>query len=332
MPDETARQGGMAFRVEKEVENHSERENAKKRGDRERKERGGREAQERTRKERTREERTAPEREKARVAPQIDLSNFKERLREGEKARVAAETNALELLGVAERELQSALQLGHPYLRTASNQLVYIADILENYRKLRALLDTLAGGELWPCILTHSKDTRPLSAPLEISPTLAAMLVAQIREASTGELPFPSAPALDAQLAVGGHQPYFLGPTQKLVGLPAENAEAGFVYGAKLDADIRAPFSPPAPLDQKEEPPRARVAVETRRPNLTVVFTHGYFDSSLEQFGISTPAVRSVAYGRYRFGIEVKGFHCFQESLVSVPEQLKVSLDLVPKD
>jgi hypothetical protein len=45
MPDETARQGGMAFQVEKEVENHSEQENAKKRGNRERGEKGGREAQ-----------------------------------------------------------------------------------------------------------------------------------------------------------------------------------------------------------------------------------------------------------------------------------------------
>src|SRR5262245_44571630 len=99
------------------------------------------------------------------------------------------------------------------------------------------------------------------------------MLVAQLRKVSTGELPFPSAPAEPVQRdAVGGElrlaQPYFFGPTQRLVGLPAENAETGFVRGAKLDTDIRLPFSPPEPLDQgQEEPPRARVAVETRRPN-----------------------------------------------------------------
>ena len=116
-----------------------------------------------------------------------------------------------------------------------------------------------------------------------------------------------------------------------MVGLPAENAEAGFVRGAKLDTDIRAPFSPPEPPDQKQEPPRARVAVETRRPNLTVVYTHGYF-SGTYQLGVSTPAIGSVAYGFYRFGIEFKGFHWLQESLVCVPDQLKVSLDLVPKE
>jgi hypothetical protein len=80
------------------------------------------------------------------------------------------------------------------------------------------------------------------------------------------------------------------------------------------------------------EPPQARVAVETAKPNLTVIYTHGYFLSTMKQLGVSTPASGNLAYGLYRFGIEVKGFHIFQESLVSVPEQLRISIDLVPEN
>jgi hypothetical protein len=255
-----------------------------------------------------------------------------------EKLRVAAETNALEL-DQGERELQSALQLDKTYLRIPSGQQVYIRDILDNYRKLRRALDALAVGELWPCLLTQSEGSPRFSAPLDVPPALAAMLVAELRTASTEELPFPSAPADPLQFAVNGKveeklkraQPFFIRAAAKLLGLPAKNAEAGFIRGAKLDTDLRVPFSPPQPPDQEHEPPRARLAVSTAKPNLTVVYTHGYF-SSVYQLGVSTPASGSVAYGWYRFGIEVKGFHFFQESLVSVPDQLKVSLDLVPRE
>jgi hypothetical protein len=115
---------------------------------------------------------------------------------------------------------------------------------------------------------------------------------------------------------------------RKLIGLPAYNAEGGFLRGAKLDVDARRPFSPPEPPDHQQEPPRARVAVETAKPNLTVVYTNGHLPGTLKQFGVSTPASASVAYGLCCFGIEVDGFPFFQESLVSVPDQLRVSLDL----
>jgi hypothetical protein len=264
-----------------------------------------------------------------------------------QEVRVLAETNAPELLRQAELELYSALEaalkypshLADPYLRIAEKQPVYIKDIIENYRRLRDLLDTLAAQELWPCILTQSRP--PFAAPLDVPPDLAAILVDHIRLASTGELPFPSAAANLVQFAalekaddlgLSHLQPLFYGDGHKFVGLPTENAEAGFVRGAKLDTDLRVPFSPPEPPDQVQEPPRARVAVETEKPNLTVVWTHGYFTSRLGQLGVSTPATGNLAYGLYRFGLEHMGRHWFQESLVSVPDQLRVSLEITIKD
>jgi hypothetical protein len=252
---------------------------------------------------------------------------------------IAAETNAPELLGQMERDLQTALHEGQPYLRTADSPPVCISDVVENYTRLRKLLDTLTMSELWPCVVTQWKDALPFSAPLDVPPALAAMLIAQLRTVSAGDVPFPSAPAAPTQSAVAEAslkelaltQPYLVGATQRLIGLPKDRAEAGFIRGAKLDADARLPFSPVEPLDQRQEPPQARVSVETAMPNLTVVYTHGYFLSTLKQLGVSTPASASVAYGLYRFGIEVKGFHVFQESLVSVPDQLRISLSLVPQ-
>jgi ribosome assembly protein YihI (activator of Der GTPase) len=329
MPDEYA--------IRRQVETkHSEQEKAEETPAQRRK------AKRRAAEEANAKERAAAEQQKAQERAAAEQERAKERAKERaaaeqEKARVAVETNAPEVVGVVERELQSALQVGSLYWRTASNQLVYIGDILNNYRKLRRLLDTLAADELWPCILTHSMDARPFSAPLEVPPTLAAMLVAQLRTASTDELPFPSAPADAVQHAVAvaaeekslellRFHPFFFWSRGKLVALPAENAEAGFVRGAKLDTDIRAPFSSHEPLDLNEEPPRARVAVETS-PNLTVIYSHGYFASTTKQLGISTPACGTLAYGLYRFGLEIKGYHLFQESLVCVPEQLRVLLD-----
>jgi hypothetical protein len=257
---------------------------------------------------------------------------------EQEEARVAAVTNAPALLSAEERKLRSAMRLDKPYLRTASNQSVYIADIIRNYRKLRRLLHTLTRKELWPCVPTRTTDGQLFSAPLDVPPTLAAMLVAELRKVSTDEMPFPSAHAGSVQQTVAAQlgkrtklataQPYFVGPDEELVGLPAENAEVGFIRGAKLDTDIRVPFSGRKPHNASEEPPRARVAVETEKPNLTVIYTHGYFASTLTQLGVSTPASGSVAYGLYRFGIETKGRQLFQDSLVSVPHQLTVFLDL----
>jgi hypothetical protein len=181
------------------------------------------------------------------------------------------------------------------------------------------------------------------------------MLIAELWKVSSHDSPFPSASAAPVQEAVVERVrsdevwslPYFAGTTERLVGLPAVNAEAGFLRGAKLDTDVRAPFSrreaprddefPPPPADNPpppaddDEPPRARVAVETAKPNLTVVFTNGYFASTRKQLGVSTPAIASIAYGLYRFGIEIQRFQWFQESLVSVPDQLRISLDLVPQ-
>jgi hypothetical protein len=251
----------------------------------------------------------------------------------------AAETNAPELLGQAERNLQTALHEGQSWLPALNASPICINDILENYRRLRNALDTLTSGQLWPCAVTSCKGASPFSAPLDIPPSLAAMLVAQLRAASTGELPFPSAPAPSVQSAIAEaapelalDQPYLVGATQKLVALPADNAEAGFLRGAKLDTNVRMRLSTAGLPDQSQDPPQALVAVETAMPNLTVVYTHGYFLSTLKQLGVSTPATGCLAYGFYRFGIEVKGFHVFQASLVSIPDQLRVSLNLVPQD
>jgi hypothetical protein len=258
------------------------------------------------------------------------------RAKEREREFIAAQTNAPELLGQLERDLQTALLSGQPYLRVGNSPPVFISDILVNYRRLQSALATLAVGELWPCALTQRSDGSPFSAPLDVPPRLATMLIDQLRGMSTGELPFPCAPAGLIQRTDIGElsraQPYLYGEAQKLVGLPAFNAEAGFVRGAKLDIDARAPFSPPEPPDQGQEPPHARVAVETVRPNLTVIYTNGYFISTLKQLGVSTPASSNVAYGLYRFGLELEGLHIFQESLVSVPEQVRVSLPFGPRE
>jgi hypothetical protein len=267
--------------------------------------------------------------------------NASARAKERQRDSIPGQTNAPELLGHLERHLQAALFDGQQYLRVASRPPIYINDILANYQRLQSALATLAVGELWPCAVTQQTDGLPFSAPLDVPPSLAAMLIDQLRAVSTGELPFPSAQALPVQIAVSEKaglgeltrvQPYLFGEGQKLVGLPSSDAEAGFVRGAKLDIDARAPFSPPEPPDPGQEPPHARVAVETAKPNLTVVYTNGYFISTLKQLGVSTPASANIPYGLYRFGLEVEaGLHFFQESLVSIPDQVRVWLSLEPQ-
>jgi hypothetical protein len=248
----------------------------------------------------------------------------------------AAETNALELLGRSEHDLQAALHEDRRYLHNPKGAPISIKDILENYCRLRNAIDRTTLGELWPCLVTQRRNGAPFSAPLDISPSVAAALVAEIRSASPSGAPFPFAPAPLVQSAAAKAlpeaaraQPYFFGASQNLVGLPKENVEAGFVRGAQLDVDVRM-SSPMQPLTGQETA-GAQVAVETPKPNITVVYTHGYFLSTLKQLGISTPALGHLAYGLYRFGIEVDGYHLFQESLVSIPDQLRVRLDLEPQ-
>jgi len=246
--------------------------------------------------------------------------------------------NAPESLEFTERNLQLALHSGNRYFFNTESHPIYIEDILEDYGRLRTSLDTLTMGELWPCVLTEPEHSSIFSVPLDVPPPLAAVLVSELRKQATDQHPFPSAPAEAVQIAAAKRadefaksQPY-LTPTHLLIALPAENAEAGFVHGANVDVNVRAPFSPLFKPPDNEEPPMARVAVRTKKPNLTVVYTHGRFMSTLTQLGVSTPAAGNLAYGFYCFGIEVNGFSWFQKSLVIVPNQLDVLLELSTKE
>lgn len=253
--------------------------------------------------------------------------------------RVSNIVNDPQILDAYDHALLETLVDHKPYAHFAdSGSPVYVADISSNFKRLELELDSLIEDDLWPCIITHIDPRNSFSAPLDVSATLAASLVAHLRRSSTRQLPFPSVRADVIQYAVAREnraeahlQPYFFGD-QSLIGLPAKRAALGFVRGAKFDAILRRPFSPPTPLDEAEDPPRARIAVETRKPNLTVVYTNGYFASSLMQLGPSTPASGNVAFGLYRFGIEWENAHIFQDSIVSVPDQLRIYLDLAPKD
>jgi hypothetical protein len=77
---------------------------------------------------------------------------------------------------------------------------------------------------------------------------------------------------------------------------------------------------------EDDEPPSEEFVVTTDDTNQEILFATGYFISTKQGFGISTPATRRLQWGSYSFGINKRGRPIFSETVWTVPDVLSIHL------
>ncbi|MGU3468825.1 hypothetical protein ACLBXO_28670 [Methylobacterium sp. C33D] len=74
-------------------------------------------------------------------------------------------------------------------------------------------------------------------------------------------------------------------------------------------------------------PPSEEFTVNTDEAGIQVLFATGYFISTRQGFGISTPAKRALHWGPYLFGWYNAGGAKFSDIIWTVPNQVEIYLD-----
>lgn len=82
------------------------------------------------------------------------------------------------------------------------------------------------------------------------------------------------------------------------------------------------------PIREDDEPPSDDFIVTTDEPMIEILFATGYFISTRQGFGISTPAIRRLKWGPYIFGMNISGHYKFSETLWVVPDVHEIHLRL----
>lgn len=81
------------------------------------------------------------------------------------------------------------------------------------------------------------------------------------------------------------------------------------------------------PADRNNNgPPSDEFEITTDLPNEEILFSTGFFVSTEQGFGISTPATRRLEWGVYTFGINRGGSRKFSQTAWTVPDVLSVHL------
>jgi hypothetical protein len=77
---------------------------------------------------------------------------------------------------------------------------------------------------------------------------------------------------------------------------------------------------------EDDDPPSEEFTITTDEGNQEVLFATGYFVSTRQGFGISTPARRKLEWGPYMFGINKRGEPAFSDTVWTVPAVLSIHL------
>jgi hypothetical protein len=92
-----------------------------------------------------------------------------------------------------------------------------------------------------------------------------------------------------------------------------------------LSDTIAGRASQPASRED-DEPPSEEFKVTTDDPNQEILFATGYFISTRQGFGISTPAIRKLPWRPYIFGINKRRELLFSDTVWTVPDVLSIHL------
>jgi hypothetical protein len=76
------------------------------------------------------------------------------------------------------------------------------------------------------------------------------------------------------------------------------------------------------------DPPEEDFTVETDEPKIEILYATGYFISTRQGFGISTPATKRLKWGPYIFGMNKPNGFKFSETLWVVPDVKNIYLRL----
>jgi hypothetical protein len=105
--------------------------------------------------------------------------------------------------------------------------------------------------------------------------------------------------------------------------------ESGFRAAAQEPDDMKKTFSnvigkilskrATTATNSGSAPPHAAFSVVTNTPNIEVMYATGYFVSTQQGFGFSTPALKSLPWGNYIFGTKIKSITTFSDTIWVVP-------------
>jgi hypothetical protein len=111
--------------------------------------------------------------------------------------------------------------------------------------------------------------------------------------------------------------------------IPREEARSSFFHGisrsivTRFKALLQTQITPQV---NPALPPDAVVSVITDEHRQLVTYCRGYFVSTHQAFGYSTPARRSIGPGWYMFGIYTNYGPKFMDILFEVPAQTEIDL------
>lgn len=195
---------------------------------------------------------------------------------------------------------------------TVGNQTASIIDLaatIDCFRQQRHML--IRFGQTWPCVAiwkrSQERESIRLRVPLDLgTPSQPHGDKAEIMIGHAGQRVTYEATAV-------GFQVKEILPTE--VGKTFSEM-VGEIIGQRIAGDSFG----------NSEPPPGPFEVTTDSPGIEILYSKGYFVSTTQGFGFSTPARKELRWGQYLFGTCVGGSTTFSDTLWTVPETQSIHI------
>lgn len=237
-------------------------------------------------------------------------------------SRIMMRPASVDALGAVLRGLAFSRDPVPPSLRVA-DKVFNVADVaadIANFRQQRFLLDRAK--QPWPAVTLQYNSGRfhgRRLVPLNLLSYVAAGRMSGADIALVGNQSSQEASKsglevsyLDSDQALNA---FAVSLAEFLESRGRDSAARSFAVGSADDGDA---FTPPSDL----------FTVTTDHDREEVLFAKGYFFSTTQGFGFSTPACRTVEHGNYTFGIRRHSGPIFSETVWSVPEVMSIHLSV----
>lgn len=170
-------------------------------------------------------------------------------------------------------------------------------------------------GDRWPCVLINMPETDGFStvAPVDL-----------------GLLPGPRSKLRD--LKPDEDLENVVGPYLEQAGFSSVFTQSSDeAYAAFISGIARVLYYRRNRLDDntRPDPPvRCRVTITTRENLRRILYAKGYFISTVDNFGTSTPAQRRLPSGYYLFGMLVRGVARYEQYVWQIDEDIVIPLEV----
>jgi hypothetical protein len=197
-----------------------------------------------------------------------------------------------------------------------SGDLLPIKDLspdIEEFRDQKAMLDRSGSG--WPSVRVSFRQ-RPILG--------SKWIPLDLRDAIS---PHEPSDVVDNRLQSGVIQGNLIRQAER-ANLVARLIDTGEVSRSFRDvvSDVIIGRASRPVVREDDEPPSDEFEITTDLPRQEVLFATGYFISTRQGFGISTPAKRRLEWGSYIFGINMAGELRFSDTLWTVPDVRSIHL------